>query len=535
MSQTKRKRTKKRQLGQFMTPSWLTRKIVQSLDLSSCCNILEPSFGTGNFIRSILEIIAFSKKQINIYGVELDSDLFGSFWNENLSNHGSKVQLFNEDFFRWFPNENRITDLTRLFVERAPVFDLIIGNPPFGGTFDSEIEDALDKKYGFRNGWKIKKETYSFFIIKSLDLLKENGKLVFICSDTFLTIKTMSGLRKYLANKGAVNIDTIDSFSDETVQNMVLITFTKLPHPSESITIDGRQILLSDIEKTQNYSWMINDDLLPYFDGQTLGEYLIATSGMTIGKNELFLKKIKDNTIQERFNYEYFFDPITIEREIERARLGKLSAKKMLDIKTQVLAGVTRKNIKVIEKKTPQTIELPDNDYKFYNKANNMIIFSAPTYAIFWKDSGEAVYTYKKNGNWYLHGIGGKKFFEREGITWQLVASRIHAKYLPAGYILDSGAPCAFLRPGVAEDELYFILGWLLSDLCNKILKTVINHTRNIQSKDVEKLPYPFWINKSEKIIIIDEVKKMIDLAIKQERKFDYSSPEIVRINSFFL
>ena len=110
------------------------------------------------------------------------------------------------------------------------------------------------------------------------------------------------------------------------------------------------------------------------------------------------------------------------------------------------------------------------------------------------------MYTFKKTGNWYLHGVGGMKYFGREGITWALIAQRLCMRYLPAGYILDSGAPCAFLRPGVEHDELFFILGWSLTDLCNTILKEVLNHTRNIQSKDFERLPYPVWVSAARNV-----------------------------------
>ena len=49
-------------------------------------------------------------------------------------------------------------------------FDYTVGNPPFGGTIAPDIQDKLDREFGWRNGLKIKKETYSFFIVKCLEL-----------------------------------------------------------------------------------------------------------------------------------------------------------------------------------------------------------------------------------------------------------------------------------------------------------------------------------------------------------------------------
>ena len=50
---------------------------------------------------------------------------------------------------------------------------------------------------------------------------------------------------------------------------------------------------------------------------------------MTIGKNEHFVREIVDGKIIEPYQFEFFDEPITLAREIARARLGKLSAKKL--------------------------------------------------------------------------------------------------------------------------------------------------------------------------------------------------------------
>jgi hypothetical protein len=166
--------------------------------------------------------------------------------------------------------------------------------------------------------------------------------------------------------------------------------------------------------------------------------------------------------------------------------------------------------VRAEERAAPLTITLPHPDYRPYNKGLNAIVYAPTPSVIYWKDEGDAVLTFKRNGNWYLHGVGGQKFFGREGLTWQLISSTLRMRYLPAGHILDSGAPCAFLRPGVTREELYFILAWCLSPLCNRILKEVINHTRNIQGKDVERLPYPAWVDADRKAHVVREMKRIL-------------------------
>ena len=178
-------------------------------------------------------------------------------------------------------------------------------------------------------------------------------------------------------------------------------------------------------------------------------------------------------------------------------------------------------------------VQLPDDRYKPYNKANSRIVYSRPTHYIYWENDGEAVLTYKRTGNWYLRGVGGLPYFGREGLTWQLVASRFVARYLPPGYILDSGAPCAFLREGVGREELFFVLAWLLSPLANRTLKEVINHTRNIQSKDFERMPYPWWVASDVRREAISAMENMVHEA-ESGRRWSKGDGEVRRVGALF-
>ncbi len=546
MSVAKTQRAQKRQLGQFLTPQPLAQQLVDTLSLSINDRVLEPSMGDGAFIIPLIEkfmpLYTGSVEerlalilQRNIYGVELDETLFARClanirerWGELPPQHN----LVRNDFFRepFFTTEYPVAATNGAF--GVSLFTHIIGNPPFGGTLDPAIQDELDKVYGFRNGEKIKKETYSFFIVKSLDLLAKNGTLLFICSDTFLTINTMRGLRRLLMSHGEVEIETLTQFSDETNHPMVVLRFVKRGC-TDRVIVDGEQRLRHQIELTDNFSWRITDDHARYFDGPKLGDYMIASSGMTVGKNEYFVRKIENGMIVEPYEFEFFDDPITLERERERARLGKLSTSQIEKIKRQAAAGLTRRNVRVVRRAQPVRIAIPHPDYRYYNKGTNAIVYCDPTHVIYWRDNGDAVLTFKKNGNWYLHGVGGQPYFGREGLTWQLIAQNLYIRYLPEGYILDSGAPCAFLRAGIEHDELYFILGWALTNLCNRLLKEVINHTKNIQGKDFERLPYPWWVPEVNKQAAIAHVRQMI-VAAQQGIRYTRESAEIRQLEVMY-
>ncbi|MCC7354319.1 MAG: hypothetical protein IT330_11230, partial [Anaerolineae bacterium] len=331
-----------------------------------------------------------------------------------------------------------------------------------------------------------------------------------------------------------VQISEVPGAFSDTNQDMLLITLTKQPDAPRHVTVFGTQLSLVNIEATPNMSWQINGDLAKYFTGISVGDKMVATSGMTIGNNELFLRAISNCQIEEPYEFAFTEQRITVEREFSRARLGKMSSHRLQKVKELEARGAKEKAIAWRRLETPECIRLPHVDYCLYNKASSQIIYTDPQWVIFWRDNGKYVYTYKKTGNWYLHGVGGMKYFGREGLTWSLIAPRFYARYLPAGYILDSGAPCAFLRQGIDKDELFFILGWLLTDLCTRILKEVLNHTRNIQSKDFERLPYPIWVDAESKQKAVLVIKDLIARA-KEGQSFSFRSNEIRELNALYI
>jgi hypothetical protein len=483
-----------------MTPPALAGRLVADLPLTATSRVLEPSFGDGAILLPLIErmteLVGFERALLeHVWGVELDRVLYTravaaieARWGALPAGH----HLSRWDYFRFRP---------------PGPFDAIAGNPPFGGTFDASIEDELDRRFGRHRGHKLKKETYSFFVAKALAELAPGGRLRFICSDTFLTIRTMRGLRELLLDSGAVSVTDLQGSFEETSQPMVVLDLAR-GGPADHAVIRGARVPRAGMEKTQNLSWGLRPEHAAHFDGPTLGDLLVATGGMTIGRNDWFVRPIEpDGTIEEPYEFEFFDRPVTLEGELARARLGRLSPRLRARAAERERRGETRRAVRVHARARPMRIELPHPDYRPYNKAQPARIHSGPTHVVYWRDDGDAVLTFKRDGPWYLHGVGGRPWFGREGITWQLVAPRINGRYLPPGFILDSGAPCAFLREGVPRRELFVVLGWLQTGLATRLLKEVINHTRNIQGKDVERLPYPHWVPAGR----LDDVAVMVE------------------------
>ena len=70
-------------------------------------------------------------------------------------------------------------------------------------------------------------------------------------------------------------------------------------------------------------------------------------------------------------------------------------------------------------------------------------------------------------------------------------------------------------------------------ELCTRILKNVINHTRNIQSKDFERLPYPDWTTQWAKDNAIACMKDLVHAA-RAGKRFCFDSPEVNALNELY-
>ncbi|MFZ1722934.1 MAG: N-6 DNA methylase, partial [Dokdonella sp.] len=303
MAKIKHNRDAKRQLGQFFTPPLIAKNLLDAWVLRADMRVLEPGFGKGAFLLPLVE--AFMRLRNadlakvlneNIWGVELDKDVYTWTLAEIERRWGKlpdRHNLILGDFLDpavLAGYENRPGDL----LGSGMGFDLIIGNPPFGGTVALALQDELERRYGRRHGCKIKRESYSLFIVKSLELLKDGATLEFICSDTFLTIPTMRGLRNALMEEGATTVRRLPEFSEETKYPMVTMRHVR-GKKADEIVVDGARLKVSSIRCTGNLSWQVSDDHSVLFSGGVLAEYIVASSGMTTGKNEYFVRELDDD------------------------------------------------------------------------------------------------------------------------------------------------------------------------------------------------------------------------------------------------
>lgn len=108
-------------------------------------------------------------------------------------------------------------------------FDIVIANPPYINIFnikDKNFRDYLVNNYSVA---KNKTDLYAFFTEKSVNILKENGKLAFIFSNSWMGTDSFSKFREFIINKTKVEklVKCPSGVFEEATVTVVIIILTK--------------------------------------------------------------------------------------------------------------------------------------------------------------------------------------------------------------------------------------------------------------------------------------------------------------------
>ncbi len=177
----------KSQKGSYYTPIKLINDLISDLS-DSMETFLDPCCGTGAFILSVVK-----NKRIhpdNIYGVDIDKTaVFLARINilEAFKKYDKIPNIFHLDSLTQLATGDFGCETNFLIGQ----IDAIATNPPWGANKNA----SPSAKYRELTG---SKESFSMFLIQSLDLLKTNGELNFLLPEAILNIKTHKNIRGFI-------------------------------------------------------------------------------------------------------------------------------------------------------------------------------------------------------------------------------------------------------------------------------------------------------------------------------------------------
>ena len=239
--------------------------------------ILDPACGSGAFLNAALQFLMTEHKRIdemeakvtgsaivfqdvensilehNLYGVDINEESVEiaqlALWlrtakphrklnslNENIKCGNSLISdpaIAGDKAFDWQK------EFPKVF-ERGG-FDVVIGNPPYVNIVN--ILDERQRKYYQRTYKTVKNKSdlYSIFTEKSSELLKSNGLLGFIFSNSWMGTDSFSAFRSFLANDvkvtKLVKLPT-DVFAEATVTTILCFYTNKKPSINDVIELE---------------------------------------------------------------------------------------------------------------------------------------------------------------------------------------------------------------------------------------------------------------------------------------------------------
>jgi len=236
----------KKDFGIFFTPERIvdfmvglirTTKYAGGKDIT----ILEPACGLAQFLIGIKRNNPALFQRANLLGVEINKDIVHHLSALNLE---SNLNIIEANYLLW---------------QSSLLFDVIIGNPPYGipsmsNHYTIKTDAATKQKYkAAYETWYGKYNVYGAFIEKSIKLLKYEGQLIFIVPGTFMILDEFKKLRDFLAKNGKTNIMYLgpDVFKPEADVASVVLDF----HKSDKF---ASQVQLS--EYRDNKTWTIKEN-----------------------------------------------------------------------------------------------------------------------------------------------------------------------------------------------------------------------------------------------------------------------------------
>ncbi len=238
--------------GSYYTPESVVKDIVKE----HCCEdarILDPCCGTGQFLTAFSERTGNPE---NLYGIDIDPVAV------KIARINLIMQYGNFEFAPKIFHGNTLLNIHHLTEINDRRFDIIATNPPWGLHFSGKDLKLLREYYpGIRSG-----ESFSFFLRKSLDLLTEKGKIMFILPESLLNVGYHSDIRNYILDQSEIKkIKYLGRIFKNVFSPVVRLDLEKNRNKPDSmikIEKDGREYYVSQksFKKNSSYVFTINAD-----------------------------------------------------------------------------------------------------------------------------------------------------------------------------------------------------------------------------------------------------------------------------------
>lgn len=296
--------------GAYYTPLQLAEIMVGYYSDCAFDKVLEPSCGDGVFLDSLQKANMLSSVG-ELVAVEIEKEEAGKVAKKYECEHN--VRVLQKDFFDFYK-------------ETTPddKYDLIVGNPPYiRYQYLSEKQRNIQAQILTSHGMKSNKliNAWVAFLVACVQLLAQNGKVLFVIPAEILQVAYAEDLRLYLSNNlSKITLITFDQLVFPDIEQEVVVLIGEKSDEEKGIRI----IETEDLESLRaidlsNYSFReiqhVKEKWTKYFINAEemqiiqaikdsdkfvqFSDYGIINVGITTGNNKYFSV---DKSIEEKYD-----------------------------------------------------------------------------------------------------------------------------------------------------------------------------------------------------------------------------------------
>ncbi|UCE15059.1 MAG: N-6 DNA methylase [Candidatus Heimdallarchaeota archaeon] len=301
----------KKDLGAFYTPSQLAQSVTQTVidqylthrlnsitsfhfisldqilnfprkmfferldDIIMAMKILDGAAGDGEFLRAAYTTLSMIKNKIDqrlsnsektlnlsssLYGMEIDSKAVTSCQQSLHEVIFNDIQLDATEILRANIIQGNFLNCSFSSWENLSVaikgFDIILGNPPWGGRLTTSQKEHYHKQFGLACP-KRNINTASLFVYKATNLLANGGALAFLLPKNITRSNQYTFLREFMVTNFQINnLNFHGLFQDVTQEFISFIGFRVPQVPSD------HKILINDKKIVPQASYLTNFDYI---------------------------------------------------------------------------------------------------------------------------------------------------------------------------------------------------------------------------------------------------------------------------------
>jgi type I restriction enzyme M protein len=262
----------KAEKGQFLTPIPIIDFLVQIVNPRSTEKIIDPTSGIADFL-SVSYVNSESKlDDNNIYGLDNDEQMVMLAQLNMLLNGDGNARLKHKPdkgSIIWkFDDRDNLVELNSKLHKagnwdnwkdqtKLKKFDVVLTNPPFGEDRAFEPKDAKDKEdiecyemWNLYGGKKI--DLGVVFLENAYRILKENGRMGIVLSNSIASIDTHKLARKWLMDKMrivAIFDLPANVFGETGVNTSVIVAYKPSEKELKKLKAENYQVFFRGIEK----------------------------------------------------------------------------------------------------------------------------------------------------------------------------------------------------------------------------------------------------------------------------------------------